>query len=185
MVGAHNPACGAVVRVHGRARVRARAEAGFTLIEVLIVLIILAILMAIALPNVRTASDGPSAPATAIAGGVVWRAVQFSRLEAGGVMPTTAEMSNRAAGLVDPAGTRRIQPWPETGRGDPIVMTVSNQAAPANSGPPNSLAYGVAPGARPTSGWLAGYGPKGQLVYRRVISPAAPVLGSTQGAPAG
>ncbi len=185
MVGAHNPARGAVVRVHGRARVRAGGEAGFTLIELLIVMIILAILMAVGLPSVRNASQGPSAPATAIAAGIVWRAVQTSRLEAGGVMPTATQMSSQAAGLVDPAGVRRIRPWPETGRGEPIVLTTSAAATPPATGTPNTLVYGVAPGPRPTTGWMVGYGPKGTTVFKRVIFNGAPSLGSTAGASAG
>lgn len=173
------------MRVHGHARVRARNEAGFSLIELLIVMIVLAILIAIAIPNVRTASEGPSAPATAIAGGVVWRTVQLVRLESGGIMPTAAQMINQAAGLVDPAGRARIRPWPETGRGVPIPIATSTAAAPPATGTPNTLLYGVGGGARPTTGWLAGYGPKGSLVFRRVISSAAPVATSTAGAPAG
>lgn len=185
MVGAHTPASGAIVRTHGRTHMRARSEAGFSLVEILIVMIVLAILFAIALPNIRTASDGPNAPATAIAAGVVWRGVQMARLESGGAMPTTTEMSNQAAGLLDPAGVRRIRPWPETGRGEPIPIAVSNAVTPSTTGPPNSLAYGVAGGATPSTGWLVGYGPKGNIVFRRMITNGAPNYASSAGAPAG
>lgn len=179
------PARGSVVRVHGRAQVRARSEAGFSLIELLIVMIVLAILFAIALPGVRNASDAPNAPSTAIAGGTVWRAIQTARLESGGTMPAAAELTGQAAGLVDAAGTRRIRPWPETGRGEPIVITTSAAARPPATGTPDTLLYGVGGGALPRTGWLAGYGPKGQIVFQRFVSAGTPVVGSGAEAPAG
>ncbi len=183
MVDAHTSTGGAVVRVHGRSCVRTHREAGFSLIELLIVLIVLAIIAAIALPNVRTASDGPAAPATAIAAGTVWREIQLARVEAGGILPTTTQLQNRAAGLVDAAGARRIQPWPETGRGEPINIAVTTGGQPT-SGPPNSLLYGAS-GARPTTGFLLGFGPKGNVVFKRVVANGQPVAGSQQAASAG
>ena len=179
MIGAHTPSGGAAVRSHGRRRVLAGprgAEAGFTIIEIVIVVLILAILMAIALPSVRSAADGPAAPSTAIAGGTVWRSVQQWRLENGGTMPATSMLTNYGAGLVDPAGVPMVQPWPETQRGARIVLTAGSGAAPPATGTPNSLAYA----ANGDVGWLAGYGPKGRLVFRRVIAPS-----TTPGAPAG
>jgi prepilin-type N-terminal cleavage/methylation domain-containing protein len=183
MVGAHNPARGRTVRSHGR--LGAHREAGFSLVELLVVVIMIAILAAIAIPNVRTASEGPSNPAAAIAGGTVWRAVQLARLESGGVMPTATQMANQAQGLVDSGGTRRIRPWPETGKGSPIPITTSTAAAPPTTGTANSLVYGVGPGARPTTGWLAAYGSKGTIVFRRVIAGGAPNVASAAGASAG
>lgn len=157
--------------MHGCARVR-QGERGFTLVEILVVLIILVILAAIALPNVRTASDGPANPTTALAGGTVWRAIQLHRLEDGGILPPTAAVAGRGAGLVDAAGRPRVRPWPETGRGEPITVVAGAGARPPAVGRPNTLAY-AANGAQATTGWLAGYGPRGTLVFRRVIAAGA------------
>jgi hypothetical protein len=124
------------------------------------------VLLAIAIPSVRSASEGPAAPATAIAAGTVWRAVQIARLERGGTMPATSALLDRGAGLVDPAGTPLVRPWPETQGGEPIPIAPGVGPRPPATGPANSLAYA----GNGDTGWLAGYGPKGTLVFRRIVS---------------
>lgn len=177
MVGAHNPPRGTVVRMHGHARVRARSEAGFSLVELMIVVIIVAIMMAIALPSLSRQRQKTDGPLVNVAAGAVWRGIQAYRIEHHGTLPPTALVTSPAgATFVNPGNGRYVQRWPERADGEPIVVTTGGGNPPtanttAGSAVAGNLVYSVSNAGR--NGWLVGYSSNGAIVFRRSIEATA------------
>ncbi len=146
-----------------------RGESGFSLVELLVVLLVTGILVAVAAPSIRGSSRAVESPSMAISGGRIWRAVQLARLGSGGHLPAADQLAGQAPGLTDAANRALVRPWPEDEDGAPLRITTSSAPSPPQAGTPNSLVYSAA-GAQPTSGWLAGYGPRGKLVFLRGVS---------------
>jgi prepilin-type N-terminal cleavage/methylation domain-containing protein len=178
MVGAHHLARGAVVRVHGRARVRARGgEAGFSIIELLVVMIIIAIILSMALPSLSGRREKTDGPQVNVAAGAVWRGIQAYRIENHGTLPPTNMVTSPSgSAFVNPGTSRYVRRWPDASDGSPIAVTAGTGNPPTARIAPGSaaagnLVYSVSNGGR--NGWLVGYASNGSIVFRRSIESTA------------
>lgn len=142
------------------------------------VLVIVAIIMAIAMGALTNAKGGVQPQRVSANGGIVWRAISNWRAEVGGgLLPATNLVAgSNGSRLVDAEGTSYLKAWPTDSDNRPIVVTVGTASAPPLTGTPNTLAYRVSGGG--ANGWIAGYGPTGRIVFRRVVASTVADVGT-------
>ena len=133
MVGAHNPACGVPVRMHGDARVRP-GERGFTLIELLVAIVIISVLFALLLPSVDSARKAPERPGLEVAASSMWRAVARYRADYRGAFPASAPLVSASAQASPQAANATLKTALRSPSGQPYLD--SFPVMPGNSQKP-------------------------------------------------
>lgn len=148
-------------------RCSARAERGFTLIEIIVVLVLVGVLLAVGLSSLSSVRRNSADTRYVSAASTIWRGIGSYRLDNKGALPPRAQLENRGSSFTNLAEVRYVKEWPQDpATGQPLQlrwMGGTNRAP--TTGPERSVVYSV----NGNTGWLAAYGAGGRRIFLRAI----------------